>query len=104
MQRPCGWPVAWGRSIGGLRMAFDPLMALIGVLAAAIVVFLIRMLSQTNSQPAAAALRTTTATSGPPFAGQNLSDLPGKPPGPRPSAPRVEPAASVQPMPAASAN
>lgn len=69
---------------------FDPVVIMIGVLAAAIIVLLIRMLAQSNTQPAGAALRSATVASGPPFSGQSLSDLAGKPPGPRPPAPRIE--------------
>jgi chromosome partitioning protein len=69
---------------------FDPVVIVIGVLAAAIIVLLIRMLAQSNTQAPGAALRSAPVTSGPPFAGQSLSDLAGKPPGSRGSLPRTE--------------
>lgn len=91
-----------GRSRGGSHMAgFDPVVIVIGVLAAAIIVLLIRMLSQSNTQPAGVALRSATAASGPPFSGQSLSDLAGKPPGSRSSIPRTDqpPAQPLPPVP-----
>jgi chromosome partitioning protein len=69
---------------------FDPVVIMIGVLAAVIIVLLIRMLAQSNTQSAGAALRSATVASGPPFSGQGLSDLAGKPPGPRPGVSRAE--------------
>jgi chromosome partitioning protein len=69
---------------------FDPVVIVIGVLAAAIIVLLIRMLAQSNTQAAGAALRSATVASGPPFSGQSLSDLAGKLPGTRPNIARAE--------------
>src|SRR5581483_3067172 len=82
---------------------FDPIVILIGVLAAAIVVLLIRMLSQTNAQAARATPRAATVGASPPFAGgQSFSDMTRKSPGPRSSAPRMEQPLSPQILPAAS--
>jgi chromosome partitioning protein len=82
---------------------FDPIIILIGVLAAAIVVLLIRMLSQANTQAARATPRSATIGASPPFAGgQSLSDMARKSPGSRSSVPRIEQPLSPQILPAAS--
>lgn len=57
---------------------FDPVVILIGVLAAAIVVLLIRMMSQSHAQPPGVAARTAPGGGSPPFAGQSLSDMASK--------------------------
>lgn len=69
---------------------FDPVVIMIVVLAAAIVVLLIRTLSQSGAQPTGAALRNTNTANSPPFTGQSLSDISGKPVGQRLSTPRLE--------------
>ena len=69
---------------------FDPVVIMIVVLAAAIIVLLIRTLSQSGAQPTGAALRNTTTANSPPFTGQSLSDISGKPVGQRISTPRLE--------------
>src|SRR5215468_949445 len=69
---------------------FDPVVIMIVALAAAIVVLLIRTLSQPSAQPTGVALRNTNAANSPPFTGQSLSDISGKPVGQRISTPRLE--------------
>src|ERR1051325_10346938 len=69
---------------------FDPVVIMIVALAVAIVVLLIRTLSQPSAQPTGAALRNTNTANSPPFTGQSLSDISGKPIGQRISTARLE--------------
>jgi len=71
-------------------VGFDPIVIVIGVLTAAIVIFLIRMLSSANVQPAGPPLRTASVGGGSPPVGQSLSDIGGKSPGQRLNPPRVD--------------
>src|SRR5258705_5660053 len=69
---------------------FDPVVIMIVTLAAAIVVLLIRTLSQPGAQPTGATLRNMNTANSPPFTGQSLSDISGKSVGQRISTARLE--------------
>ena len=68
----------------------DPMVVIIGVLAAAIVVLLIRVLSSPATQPTGASLRAASGGAGPLSVGQSLSTSAGKPSGQRSFSPSAE--------------
>jgi chromosome partitioning protein len=69
---------------------FDPVVIVVGALTAALVVFLIRMLTSSPAQSAGPPLRTAAIGGGSPPIGQSLSDMAGKFTGQRVNPPRVE--------------
>src|SRR3954447_25974310 len=69
---------------------FDPVVIMSVTLAAAIVVLLIRTLSQPGAQPTGATLRNMNTANSPPFTGQSLSDISGKSVGQRIITSRLE--------------
>lgn len=78
---------------------FDPVVIVVGVLTAALVVLLIRMLTSSPVQSAGSPLRPASVGGGSPPIGQNLSDMASRFPGPRATTPRAEqaPATGLSP-------
>src|SRR5215510_1088423 len=74
---------------------FDPVVIVISILAGAIVVFLMRMLSQQRGQTANGSLRTAAVASSTSLSVQSLSDIGGKSPTLRSLSPRIEASSSI---------